>query len=136
MTRFYNRPSETTQRQELRKSLPKAEVLLWMVLKGRQLEGLKFRRQYSVGRYVIDFYCAELKFGLEVDGDSHYTPKGKEHDKVRTEYLESFAITIVRVTNPDVYNNLEGVWEMLRKVIKELKESQSKKPKAPVAPPV
>ncbi len=52
--------------------MPEAEVILWSKLQSRQVDGLKFRRQYSVGRFVVDFYCSELKLAIEVDGDSHF----------------------------------------------------------------
>ena len=72
MTEFYNRETEKDKRRELRNSMPKAEVLLWMRLKGRQLLGCKFRRQYSIGAFVTDFYSPEIKLGIERDGDSHF----------------------------------------------------------------
>jgi very-short-patch-repair endonuclease len=53
--------------------MPLAEIILWSRSKGRQLGGYKFRRQYSVEYFMIDFYCPELKLAIEVDGDSHYT---------------------------------------------------------------
>ena len=136
MTQYYNRKSTTSRRRELRNNLTKAEVLLWSVLKGRQLEGFKFRRQFSIGKYHIDFFCTELNFGIEVDGETHFTPKGRTHDSRRKDFLDSLSIQIVRVNNPDVYDNLAGVWEMLRKAVQERKTSQTKKPQAPVAPPL
>ena len=72
MTQYFNRPSVKPRRQALRRTMPKAEVLLWMQLKGRQLLGCKFRRQYSVGSYVLDFYCPEIRLAIELDGDSHF----------------------------------------------------------------
>ncbi len=116
MTDFYNRKSSTPLRQELRNHLTNAEVQLWIALKGSKLEGLKFRRQYSIGEYVMDFYCVEVKLGVEVDGDSHDTAEAKVYDERRTKFLTSFGVTIVRVTNPDVYENMDGVWEMLQSV--------------------
>ena len=76
MTDFYNREIEKDKRQELRNSMPKAEVLLWIRLKGRQLLGCKFRRQYSIGAFVMDFYSPEIKLGIELDGDSHFQEGG------------------------------------------------------------
>ncbi len=74
MNEFFNRGNETEKRQLLRGSMPDAEVILWSRLKGRQLLGCKFRRQYSVGAYVVDFFSVEIKLAIEVDGDSHYRP--------------------------------------------------------------
>ena len=72
MNEFFNREIETEKRQELRNSMPKAEVLLWLRLKGRQMLGCKFRRQYSVGAFVLDFYSPGIKLGIELDGDTHF----------------------------------------------------------------
>ena len=74
MNEFLNRESETDKRRQLRGSMPEAEVILWSRLKGRQLLGCKFRRQYSVGSFVIDFFSVEIKLGIELDGDSHFQP--------------------------------------------------------------
>ncbi len=91
--------------------MPTAEIILWSKLKGRGLKKLKFRRQYGVGRYVIDFYCPELKLAIEVDGDSHFSDKAKEYDLKRQKYIENFGIKFIRFTNEDIYQNLEGVLE-------------------------
>ena len=72
MTEIFNQSTEKSIRQELRNSMPTAEVILWTRLRGRQLLGCKFRRQYSVGAYVMDFYSPEVKLGIELDGDSHF----------------------------------------------------------------
>ncbi len=60
--------------------MPTAEVILWSRLKGRQLLGCKFRRQYSVGSFVLDFCSVEIKLGIELDGDSHFQPGAREYD--------------------------------------------------------
>src|SRR5206468_1992604 len=111
MTEHYNRPNETRKRQILRGSMPDAEVILWSRLKGRQLLGCKFRRQYSVGAYVIDFHSPEIKLGVEVDGESHFQPGAPEYDQDRQKLIESFGIKIVRVLNTDVFENLDGFWK-------------------------
>jgi very-short-patch-repair endonuclease len=69
--------------------MPLAEVILWSRIKGKQLEGFKFRRQYSVDNFIIDFYCPALKFGIEVDGDSHFTEKTILSDKKRHHHIEA-----------------------------------------------
>ncbi len=95
------------RRQKLRNSAVKAEVVLWSYLKNKQLYGYKFRRQYSVGPYVIDFYCPAIKLAIEVDGPSHI---GQEaYDRERQNYIEQFGIRFLRVTNRDVYKNISGV---------------------------
>ncbi len=113
MNEFFNREDQTSKRRELRGSMPNAEVILWSRLKGRQLLGCKFRRQYSVGTFVIDFFAVEIKLGIELDGDSHFQPGALEYDRKREQFIESFGIRIVRVLNSDVHDNLDGVLEMI-----------------------
>jgi very-short-patch-repair endonuclease len=72
MTKLYNQTSEKAKRQQLRKNMTKAEFIMWQKLKGKQLEGYKFRSQYGVGQFVVDFYCTELKLAIEIDGESHF----------------------------------------------------------------
>ena len=81
MNKFFNRKDETDKRRQLRGSMPNAEVILWSRLKGRQLLGCKFRRQYSVGSFVIDFFSVESKLGIELDGDSHFESGATEYDQ-------------------------------------------------------
>ncbi len=93
--------------------MPLAEVLLWSRLKGKSLAGFKFRRQYSVGSYIIDFYCPEARLGVEVDGDSHFSGGRVEKDLLRGEAIESYGIRLLRFTNNDVYENVEAVLEKI-----------------------
>lgn len=101
--------NEKTRRKNLRNNLPQAEIILWSKLKTRQLVGFKFRRQYSVGSYVIDFYCPEMKLAIEVDGESHFHTSSLEYDKERQLFIESFGIRFLRFTNNEIYQNLNGV---------------------------
>ena len=73
MTLHYNRTKENWRRKELRNNMTKAEKILWEYLKNKKLEGYKFRRQYSVDSFIIDFYCPKVKLGIEVDGEVHFT---------------------------------------------------------------
>ena len=113
MTRVYNRTSEKSKRKVLRSSMPKAEVILWSKLKGKALGGHKFRRQHSVGKFVLDFYCPRSKLAIEVDGDSHFSDGSERHDKVRQDFIESFGISFLRFTNKDIYENLDEVLEKI-----------------------
>ena len=110
--------------EQLRNSMPDAEVILWSRLQGRQLLGCKFRRQYSVGSFTIDFYSVEVKLGIELDGDSHFQPGAAEYDRKRQQFIESFGIRIVRVINTDVYENLDGVLEMIGREILKTREQR------------
>ncbi len=122
MNEFINRESETNRRRQLRGSMPEAEVILWSRLKGRQLLGCKFRRQYSVGSFVIDFFSVETKLGTELDGDSHFRAGAAEYDREHNRFIESFGIRIVRILNTEVYDNLDGVLEMIGREILERRE--------------
>ncbi|MEK6643549.1 MAG: endonuclease domain-containing protein [Planctomycetota bacterium] len=111
MTEFYNRTREKARRRHLRRNLTPAEKRLWFRLRDHQLGGLKFRRQYSVGPYVIDFYCVEKKLAVEVDGDSHFGGGSEERDELRDRFLRDFGIRVLRFTNVDVYKRVESVLE-------------------------
>ncbi|GEO02763.1 hypothetical protein AAE02nite_04270 [Adhaeribacter aerolatus] len=77
--------------------------------------GKKFRRQHSIGNYILDFYCPQEKLGIELDGKVHFTDNAYEADSKRTEYLNSLNIKIIRFENKDVFNQLEGVLEEIRR---------------------
>ena len=102
MTKVYNRLSEKEKRRTLRNHMTEHEIILWSRLKNRQIKGYKFRRQYSVGPYILDFYCPIKKLAIEVDGCDHYTPGGQAYDQDRAEYLSNFDIRILRFSNEEV----------------------------------
>ena len=86
------------------------EELLWQLLRNRQLKDLKFRRQHPLkAGHVLDFYCAEVKLGIEVDGGYHSTKEQQEADKLRTESIKEYGIRIIRFSNEEVLQNTEGV---------------------------
>ena len=101
--------------------MPEAEIILWSHIMTKQLNDLKFRRQYGVGPYVVDFYCPKLRFAIEVDGDSHFNDKAEKYDKRRQEYIENKGIKIFRCTNTDVYTNIDGVIEDILDEAEKLK---------------
>ncbi len=98
----------TSTRKTLRNNATKPEQIVWQHLKWKQL-GVKFRRQHSIGRYILDFYCVDKKLCIEIDWESHFTEEGEEYDNIRTEYLENLWIHVIRFTNEEVMNNIEGV---------------------------
>ena len=99
---------EKERRQSLRNSLPSAELILWSRLKNRQICAQKFRRQFSVGPYVVDFYCPALKLAIEIDGDSHFQPGEQEKDRTRQQFIESTGVQFLRLRNIEVRQNLRG----------------------------
>ncbi len=109
---FYS-PDLKDLRNKLRNAMTPAEVALWRHLRSRQFEGWKFRRQASIGRYIVDFYCPKAKLVVEVDGVVHLTEEAQMHDKERDVYLRATGLKILRVTNSDVMGNIEGVGEAI-----------------------
>ncbi len=80
---------------------------------------LKLRRQRPIGPYIVDFYCAQAKLVVEVDRDSHFTPKGQAHDVERTTYLERRGLHILRFSNGEVMESLEGVYRQIKQALEE-----------------
>lgn len=124
MTKVYNRVTEKSKRRALRREMTKAEAKLWSRLRGKQILGYKFRRQFSVGPYMIDFFCPALKLAVEVDGDSHFTDDVVEYDRNRQGYIESFGIRFLRFTNNEVYGNFESVYEFIYRTIELMSQSK------------
>lgn len=98
-------------RQDLRTNSTEPEKILWEELKGKRL-GVKFRRQYSFGNYIMDFYSPEIKLGIEIDGPVHNFQKDK--DEYRTRTLNLYGIEIVRFTNMEILNNLDSCLQKLK----------------------
>ena len=119
MSVIFNNKSLTARRRAFRRSLSKAEAVLWTCFSRKQMKGFKFRRQYSVNQYVIDFYCPELKLAIEVDGDSHFNDISEKYDKERQKFIESFGIRFLRFTNINIYDNIDGVLQTIHEWIKE-----------------
>lgn len=94
--------------------MTKAEVILWVSLRKRAMNGARFRRQHPIGPYIADFTCPASKLVIEVDGVTHSTPEELAYDARRTKYLEQQGWTVIRVTNTDIYENMDGVWRAIR----------------------
>lgn len=97
-----------------------AEGVIWSRIRNRRI-GYKFRRQYSIGKYIADFYCSELKLVIEIDGGQHFEDESIEYDKVRTKYFNALGISVVRYTNADVRRNLISVMDDLMRQCDNLK---------------
>jgi len=108
MTKISNRVKDKLKRRELRHKQTKAEEILWESLRNNKI-GIKFRRQYSLEGYVMDFYSPKAKMAIEIDGGQHYEKDGKEYDKVREEIIISAGVKIMRFTNEEVIGDLERV---------------------------
>ncbi|MBU2713540.1 endonuclease domain-containing protein [Zooshikella harenae] len=103
-----NDKNNLTRRRALRSNLTEPERRLWNALRKKQL-GVKFRRQHGIGQYIVDFYCAERRLVIEVDGESHFTHEGIAYDDVRDRFLESCGLKVLHFTNQQVMCELEGV---------------------------
>ncbi|MBL8008557.1 MAG: endonuclease domain-containing protein [Ignavibacteria bacterium] len=125
MTTIYNRIDQKEKRRELRNSMPKAEKMLWERLKKRQIKNKRFLRQYSIGRYVIDFYCPEIKFAIEADGDTHNLEEGIEYDLNRQNEIENLGIRFLRIKNDEIYRNIEDVLAKIEILITQLMNNNS-----------
>jgi very-short-patch-repair endonuclease len=113
--------------RQLRRDQTKAEKLLWCCLRNRQLFGLKFRRQYPCGSYILDFYCHEHKLCIELDGGQHYESTGIQHDEQRQAFLISYGIYTLRFSNSDVLQHLEAVLLQIAEAVKPLTPTLSQR---------
>ena len=105
--------------RQLRKDQTDTEGKPWSILRNRQLSGVKFRRQFPIGRYILDFYCPEYKLGIEADGGGHYDDNGKRQDEVRAKILSRYGVRIIRFGDSDILNNIEDVHEAICKEIED-----------------
>lgn len=97
------------RRRELKRNQTEAEKLLWAKLRNKQIHGIKFFRQFSIGAYVLDFYSPAIKIAIELDGGQHAEKENQEYDEIRSNYLRAQGIEVMRFWNNDVMLNMEGV---------------------------
>jgi len=124
---IFNLKQYTNRRKGLRNTAPPAERLLWRHLVGCQIYGLKFRRQYGIGKYTVDFYCPQIKLAIEIDGETHLTKES--YDNRRQNFIESLGISVLRFLNTDVYQNIDGVVLSIQNKVTEVQAT------APCPPP-
>jgi very-short-patch-repair endonuclease len=105
--------------RKLRKNMTEAERHLWGRIRGKQLKNMQFYRQKNIGDYIVDFYCPAAKLILEVDGGQHYEDKGSEKDRRREAYLSGLGFAVLRFSDREVFENIEGVlariWDYVNK---------------------
>ena len=104
--------------RENRKGQTYSEKIIWNLVRDKRI-GVKFRRQHIIGNYIMDFYCPELKFCIEIDGDSHINKLN--YDKLRDEYLQNQKIIVIRLPAIEVIEQGNKVEEQIIENIKELK---------------
>jgi very-short-patch-repair endonuclease len=110
---IFDKESTKEKRRDLKKNQTNPEEIMWSKLRNRQFMNLKFRRQYGIGEYIADFYCAELKLVIEIDGESHFTEEGIKYDEIRTTFMKSLGIKVIRFTNKEIMENIEGIFGKL-----------------------
>jgi len=86
--------------------MTKSEKLLWKKLRNKQVGGYRFRRQFSIGRYVADFYCPELRLVVEIDGLQHNTKENKKYDKERDLFIKSLGIGVIMISNEQILKDI------------------------------
>jgi very-short-patch-repair endonuclease len=116
MDALRNPKTQKPLRQRLRNNPTEPERLLWNRLKGAQL-GVKFRRQMGIENYIVDFYCPERHLVIELDGDSHFTEEGKANDAERDAFLHANKIQVLRFTNAQVTENMDGVLATILSIV-------------------
>ena len=109
---------------QLRSRLTEAEEILWEHLKDRKMDGIRFRRQHPLFKFVADFYAHQLKLVIELDGDHHAQDAQKFYDLDRTEILSEYQITVIRFSNYEVLYHLDLVLDCIRRKVVEMKNSK------------
>lgn len=103
--------------RRLRSNMPAPEIIIWQKIRSNQL-GIKFRRQYVIDKYILDFYAPQIKLAIEIDGDSHFELEvSKVKDKNRDAYLCSQGIKTIRFLNIEILENLPGCLEKVVQII-------------------
>ncbi len=95
---------------------------MWEILKDKNILGYKFRRQYVIAGYILDFYCQKLKLGIEVDGKIHDTPKNRGADIQRETALKRYGVAIIRIANEDIESIPVVVLQKLKTHIRSIKQ--------------
>ena len=109
-----NQKDQKLLRQTLRNNATAPEAILWRMLKGKQIDGLKFRRQFGMGPYVLDFYCPEIRLCIELDGDIHKTYEQAQYDEIRSRFINENNIKILRFENDVVYRNTNAIVDAIK----------------------
>ena len=113
-----NLPEMKPFRRKLRKNMTPAEVALWLMIKNKQLDGERFLRQYSIGHFIVDFYCPKHKLVVELDGEVHFTDEAEAYDKERTEFLNSVGVRVLRFENFEVFQYPMRTLDEIRKYLR------------------
>ena len=121
---YSNHPATKEYRRLLRMTETPTERMLWKELKGKQLEGYRFRQQHGFGPYVLDFYCPSLRLCIEIDGEVHVEDRVKQKDEERTIFLKENRIKVLRFRNEEVEQNIGNVLERIKNYIRSINQGQ------------
>ena len=133
MTQMIYAPKKTIARaRDLRRAMTLPEVILWQQIRGRRLDGIRFRRQHPIGSYILDFYCEDARLAVEVDGESHSQAEAVEHDNRRTEWLNAHGISVVRIPARDVLSELAAVVDHIHRQVRNQPPPPLRGPPPPV----
>ncbi len=108
----YNRNLKRYSR-ELRKNMTEAERLIWSKIRRKQLKNIQFYRQRIIGNYIVDFYCPKAGLVVEIDGGQHYIEEGIKDDIIRNNFLTNLGLKVLRFSDRDVFENVNGVIEKI-----------------------
>lgn len=110
---FHNNKRLKENRRSLRSHSTCAEKISWFRLRKKQIHNLRIHRQFSVGGYILDFYCPGYRLAIEVDGEYHNTLEQMEYDRIRTLFLNEHNIKVIRFLNEEIINDLENVLQRI-----------------------
>jgi very-short-patch-repair endonuclease len=113
MTEIFNKNKSLHVRRDLRKNSTEAERILWQRLRTFRDRGFAFRRQYGIGKYIVDFYCPNAHLVIEVDGDSHTQPGAQMNDRDRQSNIEALGLCVMRFTDHEVFDLLDDVMKRI-----------------------
>ena len=131
-----NLPYLKTFRKDLRNNLTPAEARFWKVVQNKNFEGRKFRRQHSVGNYILDFYCPAEKLAIELDGQVHFNDTAREYDYERKLFLEHHGIKVLRFENKRVFEDLEWMLDVIKSNFGWNQEVEPPRPRNASTPPL
>ena len=127
MSLRHNTPELKTVRSRLRATMPAPELMLWQRIRDGQF-GVRFRRQHSIGRMIVDFYASSMRLAIEIDGESHFADaRARDHDRQRDDLLARDGVYVLRFANHEVMRNINGVCERIVEVVRE-RASPSRSP--------
>ena len=120
MTLVYNKSTMLDRRRSLRQASTRTEEILWSFVRRNQREGIKFKRQYSVHGFVMDFYAPSVKLAIEIDGSIHDDRYRQAHDQWRQSEIEQYGIRFLRFSNQEILQSLDQVLASIDTTIREL----------------